>query len=137
LEVCASQFAQRVELLLLFDALGDRLQSERLRELNDRVDKAASLRATSDVVDEALVDLQNVDRKLGECGKRRVASTEIVNRNSDAGLPQPIERVDDATRIVGEERFGDFDDEGSRWEAGLVQRPLNVVHKAGMCQLNA
>src|SRR5919197_1933098 len=75
----AAQPAQLLELLGALDALGDRLQAHPAAELDDRARQRAVLRAAGDRVDEALVDLQRVDRELAQVAQRRVAGAEAVD----------------------------------------------------------
>jgi hypothetical protein len=67
----AAQLAQLLELLGALDPLGDRLQPHAAPQLDDRTRQRAVLAAARDGVDEALVDLQRVDRELPQIGQRR------------------------------------------------------------------
>src|SRR5512132_2447083 len=77
----AIEHAQPLELLHGLDALGDRLQAHPVPELDDGPRQRAVGRAARDGVDEALVDLQRVDRELLEVAQRRVAGAEVVDRD--------------------------------------------------------
>src|ERR1035441_4996034 len=50
------------ELLLVLDALGERLDRERLAELDERVDQGLALLVVLQLGDEGAVDLQRLDR---------------------------------------------------------------------------
>ncbi len=75
-------------------------------ELHDGVDETATLGVVDEVVDESLVDLEDVDRELGQRGERRVAGAEVVDGDPDPDAAQFVECGDDAspTRRPGSTR---------------------------------
>ena len=67
----ASRRSELGELLGLLDALGDGLQAQRLRHLDDRTDERRVLGIEGgDPVHERLVDLQDVDREPLQVAER-------------------------------------------------------------------
>ena len=87
LAAVALLFLQLAELLVLLDALGERLQAELLAELHERVEERPRLDRVGDRRDERTVDLQDVDRELAQVRERRVAGAEVVDRDADAERP--------------------------------------------------
>jgi hypothetical protein len=65
----AAELLQRLELLAALDALGDDVHAEPLRELDDRLEDRRGL-PHAEAVDEAAVDLQDVDRELLHVAER-------------------------------------------------------------------
>jgi hypothetical protein len=77
---------------LLLDAFAERLQAERLAELNERVDQRCGLFGRRDALDERRVDLDRVNVELAEVGERAVAGAEVVDRNAYAEVVEPLSR---------------------------------------------
>ena len=73
--------------LLLLDALGDRLDRERLAELHEGVDQRLALLVVLRAQDERPVDLQRVDGEPLQVSQRGVAGAEVVDRDPHAELP--------------------------------------------------
>ena len=121
----------------MFDAFGDGLELQRVGELHDGAHETAALVVAGDVVDELLVDLQDVDRELGEGGERRVTGAEVVDRDAHAGAAERVERRDDATGLAGEHRLGDLEGERGRVEPGLVERVGDVFAEARVGELES
>ena len=90
------------ELLVLLDALGERLQAELLAELHERVQQRPRLGRVGDRRDERAVDLQDVDRELAQVRERRVAGAEVVDRDADAEL---LDRARAGARSVSASRM--------------------------------
>src|SRR5436309_978978 len=76
LGVLAPEFAQPVELAFGLDALGNRVELQRLRQPDDRTRERRLLRVAVDTDDERSIDLQDVDREALEVAQRRVARPE-------------------------------------------------------------
>ena len=66
----AAQRAQLVELSVVFDALGDDLDAERVTELDHCANELRIAWIAPEASDQALVDLDRVDRQLLEVGQR-------------------------------------------------------------------
>src|SRR5439155_1286787 len=103
-------------------ALGDRLESERVREAHDGLDDRRAVVVGEDAVDEGLVDLQRVDRQqLAQVAQRRVADAEVVDGQLDA---ERLELAQHHQRRVGvgEHRaLGDLQAQALGREAGLLE----------------
>src|SRR5579864_8378415 len=74
------------QLRALLDALGERLQVERLAEAHEDVDEGRRLLRRRHGADEAAVDLDRVDRELAQVGERAVTGAEVVDREAHAQL---------------------------------------------------
>ena len=71
----------------LLDPLGERLDRERLAELDERADERLALLGLGEPRDERAVDLQRVDGELLQVGERGVAGAEVVDRDAHARAP--------------------------------------------------
>ena len=96
------------------DALGGRLHAERMGEFGDRADDRAGAVAGQQVLDEAAVDLDLVEREALQIAQRRIAGAEIVERDADAERAQRVEQLQGRVAAFEEDRFGDLDLE-PRW----------------------
>ncbi len=68
-EVAALEL-QRADLAVLLDTLGERLQAERLAELDQGVRERVRLAGEREAGDERAVDLERVDGELAQVGQR-------------------------------------------------------------------
>src|SRR5688572_4736581 len=85
LDMAAAVQPNQVELVERLDAFGGRIHAERLREAVDRGnDRTVAAAGLSGPADEALVDLDLVERGLLQIAERRIAGAEIVERQPDA-----------------------------------------------------
>ena len=91
LQLVAAHLHQDLLLALVLDPLGDDLQAERVRELDDGVDDRPGVGAVLEVHDEAAVDLQLLGRELAQVGQARVAGAEVVDREVRAELAEAAE----------------------------------------------
>ena len=69
------------QLRRFLDSFRGRLDSECVRKLGDCADDRARALASEQVLNEAAVDLQLVEREALQIAERRIASAEIVERN--------------------------------------------------------
>ena len=94
---------------LVLDALGHRLEPERVRELDDRLHDGGVLGARHDAVDEGLVDLQRVDRQqLAQVAQRGVADAEVVDRQAHAELLELAQRRGRGVHVGEHGALGDL-----------------------------
>ena len=82
----ASRVSQFVKLAGFLDAFGDDTELEIMPDADDRPDHGAALFGTGliDLVDEAAVDLEEVDGEGTQVRQRRVSGAEIVDRELDS-----------------------------------------------------
>jgi len=75
--------AQFHELRSLLDTFGRRFDAERLRQFGNRAHDRARTVAGQQILDEASVDLQFVEREALQVAQRRIARAEIIQCNPD------------------------------------------------------
>ena len=75
---------QHLQLLGGLHALGHGLHVEGARQRYDRGDQRRDVGRVGDALHEGLVDLERVDRQLGQEAQRGIAGAEIVDRDADA-----------------------------------------------------
>src|SRR3954463_6138578 len=100
--------AQLHQLRGLLHALRGGLDIERVGELGDRPDDRARPLAGEEIMDEAAVDLQFVEREALQITERGIAGAEIVERDADAERAQRVEQPERRISAVEENRFGDL-----------------------------
>jgi hypothetical protein len=110
----------------MLDTLGERLQAERLTELNQRVRQRTPLARDLEPGDERPVDLQRVDRESAQIGERAVAGTEVVDRDPDSQRLQLFEQEGGGLRLAHQRGLGYLERERRRVEATLAQRPAEL-----------
>src|SRR5579862_2254856 len=106
LRAVAAEAQKLVELPGALDSLGHRHEAEHLGHVDDRGGERELLRALVDVVDERLVDLEDVDRKLPDVAERGVAGAEVVDRDDRGGERELLRALVD----VVDERLVDLED---------------------------
>src|SRR5690606_21503772 len=85
LHMAAAVQADEVELVERLDAFRGGVHAERLREAGDRGDdRAVATASLGRAADEALVDLDLVERRLLQIAERRIAGAEVVEREAHA-----------------------------------------------------
>src|SRR3546814_17791456 len=92
----APQPADERQIVMRLDPLGGRLHVERAREPDDRRDdRGVHAVLVGGPKNEALVDLDLVERRLLQIAERRIAGAEIVERqpNAEIGSASCRERV--------------------------------------------
>jgi hypothetical protein len=75
----AAHRGQQVPLDLAFDSLGDDLELERPRDLDDAFGERQALLGDGDPVHEGLVHLHHVDRQLPQVAEGGVPGAEVVD----------------------------------------------------------
>ena len=68
----------------LFDPFRRGFDAQRLRELRDRANDRRRAVPSQQILDEAAVDLELVERKALKIAELRIAGTEIVERDADS-----------------------------------------------------
>ncbi len=117
------------------DSLSHRIESQRLTERDDGAREFRAVTGIRQTVNEGLIDLQNVDRKPVQVGKRRVARAEIVARDADSERLQLAQPPQVRFRVVHDGAFGQFDHEIVRLKPGLLQRVRDVLHQIAVLQV--
>ncbi len=130
--------AQLHQLCRFLDAFRRRFDVERMGELGDRADDRARAVAGEQVLDEAAVDLQLVEREALQIAQRRIAGAEIVERNrgrrasaanaAACSVVSPPSRKIDSV-ISTSRRFGARPLSASALQDGFVERAAVELHR--------
>src|SRR5258706_11572538 len=86
LHLVAAVQAQKGELGFGLDALGDDVQPEVLRKVDDRAGQRRVVGVGRYVADERAVDLEGVDGEALEVAQARIAGAEVVHGQLDSGV---------------------------------------------------
>src|SRR5256885_809039 len=102
-----------------------------MRQTDDRRDQRAAAAIRGQTTGEQAVDLESVNRQLGEAAERGEAGTEVVDCNADACGAQQPERVD-AGGGVTQRPLGDLDVDSpgriaNQIADGLENLPRNIA----------
>src|SRR6185437_14986627 len=122
--------------LLGLDALGADRNVERVAEAGDGVDDLGRALALDDGGDEALVDLDPVERQAVDLGEARVAGTEIVERDADTDVLEALDDGEDLLAVLEQRAFGDLDLEPVGGEAGGGEQLQNLLGERGIAELD-
>ena len=128
---------QALDLGLRLDALGDRRRLQAVGELDDAAGERLGSDVVGDLVDEALVDLDDLDREAPEIAQRRVAGSEVVDREGD---PEALELAQPAGRglgLAGHDALGDLERQELRRQVAVLEREADRRDEAGMLELDA
>ena len=113
----AAFLSQKRQLPLGFHPFRQYRQAHAVPHGDDGRADGAIVLAVRNVVDEPLVDLEHVDGKALELGKRRISGAKVIHRNAQ---PQGTQAHQHLPRLVGALRqraFGDFQLQQMRREA--------------------
>ena len=99
LRLSAPGLAEPGQLLLRLDALGDRVQVQRVGHVDDGAQHPGLLLGVEDVADKGHVQLDAVERQGMDVLQRRVARPEVVEEDPDPRLPKPVERCADLLQV--------------------------------------
>src|SRR5581483_5809052 len=92
-------------------------------------------RTRAETGDEAAVDLELVEREAAEVRERRVAGTEVVDREPDAERLERAERLTGRVDVVEEHALGDLEAQGVRRERMPLEQRGDVVAEVGAEEL--
>src|SRR5947208_7056667 len=101
--------AQFHQLRRLLDTLGSGLDVERSRKLGDRPDDRARAFAGDQILDEAAIDLELVEREALQVAERRITRAEIVQRDAHAERAQRVKQAKRGLAALEKDGFGDLD----------------------------
>ena len=118
----------------VLDALTEGFETQRLAELDERVDQCWDSREDAIAGDERAVDFESVDRELAQVGERAVAGAEVVDRDPHT---ERLERAAAAARRPSASRISAVSVISSvsraRVDAGDRERVGDVVDEVGLC----
>jgi len=124
------------ELLPRFHAFRDDAMPEALAHADDGADDGGARWIGADLVDERLIDLQHVDRKLPQIAQVRVPGSEIVDRHLDAQVLQGLERERGGFAMLDEGTFRQLELEIAGLQPSVAQDRAQVVQEARIPELD-
>ena len=128
----AAQLAQAVGDLLGLDALGDDLEAQVPREVDRRAHDRRVVVVVGHPEDERAVDLHLVQRQALEVGQRRLALAEVVERQADAEVAQPVQDLAGAARVRHDRVLGDLALQAVPGDAVALERGPGGIGQAGV-----
>ena len=120
----ASGLAQMLQLRGGFDALADNFQAERAAERDDRFRDRATAAAAAKTRNEASIDLENVDGEPLEAAQRRVAGTEVIDRQKVPALAEGLQRGQRCVGSMHRGTLGQLQLETIRLESDFRRQPV-------------
>jgi hypothetical protein len=123
----AAEPREIVQRLLALDAFGDDGEAEVVAEVDRRADDHGVVLVAFHLHHERLVDLEHVDREPFQVAERRVAAAEIVDRERDAQLAEPVEHRAGAQRIREDRALRDLELEVSRLDPCLAEQAGDLL----------
>ena len=108
-----------IEVGLVFDSLGRRLEAQARADLDDGVDQFGPIAALLEIGDIALVDLDLVEAQFAQMLEAGIAGAEVVESNLDAEILSVASDGARCVEVVDQRRFGDLHLEASRLKDGV------------------
>jgi hypothetical protein len=109
LGILAAYRAQEDHVVLGLDAFGHDLLSELVGKRDDGAQDHGSGAVLRARLHECAVDLDRIERKLGEIRERGIAGAEVVNGEAGARGRKLFKHRGRLLRVLHGERFGDFE----------------------------
>ena len=103
-------------------------------EVDDGPDDGDVLAALAQRRDEAAVDLDLLHREALEVGQRRVPGAEVVDREADAEVAQPVQQRDGAGGVGHDRALRDLQGEPVRRDAVPPQETVDLLDEVGVVQ---
>ena len=135
LRVLAAHAQQSLALREVLDALRHHAHAKGLAECHNHPRHGCALRPTRDVIHEALVDLQNVDRELLQIPQRGILRPEVVDREAHTNLFQCVQHPQCRARVAHQHTFGDLERETIRCQSRPRERIAHLQQQRRMQQL--
>jgi hypothetical protein len=108
LSLLAAHFCQQIGGAAVFNAFSDNRQAEQRAQTDGGADDGSIVDFDPQLTHKRLVDFQSADRELLQVGQTCIASSEIVEQDTDAEVPYLAKNFD-GILIVDEDVLGDFD----------------------------
>jgi hypothetical protein len=108
LHFLAAEGAQHFVLLRRLDALRDRDHMARRGDIHHGLHNAGGPVGFGNIGDEAAIDLDFIEWKALQVAQRRIAGSEIVQRNPDSNGPKLVQNRKRRIVIADQDRLGDF-----------------------------
>src|ERR1700675_2949947 len=91
LDVVTFEFVEGSQLVVFFDAFGDRNQAQGVAQLDDAANHGGPRSVLIDPVDEGLVDLEDVNWEIPKFAERGMAGSEVVHGQAQAQILEGAE----------------------------------------------
>jgi hypothetical protein len=109
----AAHFPERAELFFGFDALCDNTHAKSVREGDDRRNECFAKAIIWQAVNKGAIDLQRVDRQVGQAAQGGVAGTEVVDGDANSVGAQPRQSLHFRGTVIQQRGLGDLDVESA------------------------
>src|SRR6266545_6776696 len=126
LRTVAAEIMHDPLLSIALDSLGDELKPERLPEPDNPLEQREVVHAAVDLGRKAAVDLHDVDREPLQIGERRVAGTEVVERELHASLLQDSKLLLGALAARDEHALGQLERQQATRQVRALQGTVDV-----------
>src|SRR5205823_12946297 len=94
--------------------LGNEAHSQVLRQVNDRVYDGSVIRSFVHALNEALINLEAVQRETVQIAERRVAGSKVIHVQVNAKTSDVLKNRDHILRVADHSAFGQFQSKGGR-----------------------
>lgn len=135
LHLLASRALDLRQLLLAFDALGGRHHAKTRRQVGDGPDDRLTVFPADDLLHEAPVDLDLVEREAAQIVERAVAGAKIVEREPHPERADLVQQVDIGMVLAQDYIFGDFHLQSMRLHAGRGETMNDRGQQVGTAHL--
>lgn len=135
LDFVALFMAQKIELILIFDAFGNDFQFQGVRQSDDGSGDRGLFRVGRDISHKRLVDFQLIDGKVLQAAQAGVAGAKIVKREFQAQAMKLAHDGYGFIRVAHEHAFSDFDFQVLRLDFGFLQNASDEGYKVLLAKL--
>lgn len=113
----------------------DYLQSEALTHAHDRTNDRCGIGAFRQILHKGAVNLQMIQREALEVSQIRVASPEIVQRQTDAQRLQSVQALHHGLRLAHHHRFGELEVQVGRFQARFFKNARDEIDQTRLAEL--
>ncbi len=131
----APEVVHHLKLSLILHAFRDGIDAECACELAHRRHNGLVDLLRTDVIDEALVDLDADDWKPLYVRQRRVAGSEVVDGDAHPEFGDRLENVGGMCEVFDDHGFGDLESESHRYDSGVLERLFDQSSERGITEL--
>ena len=133
----ASGVAEFVKLGCLFDAFGDDPEVEVVSDTDNGADHDPPLIGALlvELVDERPIDLEEVNGEGVQIRERRVAGTEVVDRDFHSETLERIEALVNMSRVGQQRTLSELENETAWRKPGVAQRTFDIGNEMVVVQL--
>ena len=131
----ATAFAQKLQLLGRFHPLGQHLHAQAVAHGDDGRADGHVVAVVRNIADEALVDLQHIDRVTLEGRERGIACTKVIHCHAQAQLLQTQQHLARFVRTLSQGGFGQFKLQAARRKTTELQGTRGAARQIGQVEL--